>query len=136
MENPIDRDKITETPSTLPYAHTVGGAVIKPNDMTQVKSKSLTAMKQQTKRQYEQIAEQVELLKKQADEIRKREEISEHIYMAKYNFEPIIGECYSLYKKEDEMILSLISPQEWHTCPYEFVAQVKLLSDHTWEIIN
>ena len=31
--NPIDKDKITETPSLLPYAHTIGGVVIRPEDV-------------------------------------------------------------------------------------------------------
>ena len=30
--NPIDPEKIAENPHLLPYAHSVGGAVIKPMD--------------------------------------------------------------------------------------------------------
>ena len=31
--NPINPDKVAENPGLLPYAHTAGGAVIKPDDM-------------------------------------------------------------------------------------------------------
>ncbi len=30
--NPIDPDKVAENPGLLPYAHTAGGAVIRPED--------------------------------------------------------------------------------------------------------
>ena len=55
MENPIDKDKITETPGTLPYAHTIGGVVIRPEDIGKVKSNALSAMFKQTDSQLDQI---------------------------------------------------------------------------------
>ena len=35
--NPIDKDKIAKDPHLLPYAHTVGGAIIKPIDKGRAK---------------------------------------------------------------------------------------------------
>ena len=32
MKNPIDEDKITDIPHLLPYAHSIGSAIIKPVD--------------------------------------------------------------------------------------------------------
>ncbi len=46
--NPIDKDKIAENPHLLPYAHTVGGAVIKPIDQGRVKGLAVKAMHKQT----------------------------------------------------------------------------------------
>ena len=46
--NPIDPDKITETPSTLPYAHHSGSALIKPEDRGKIKGRALSAMDHQT----------------------------------------------------------------------------------------
>ena len=53
-------------------------------------------------------------------------------------FDPLIGHTYHLYKKSSDFILSMVSPGEWgKQMPYDkFVASVKLLSDHTWEIIE
>ena len=33
--NPIDKTKVAENPGLLPYAHTAGGAVIRPNGQGQ-----------------------------------------------------------------------------------------------------
>ena len=138
MENPIDKDKITETPGTLPYAHTIGGVVIRPEDIGKVKSNALSAMFKQTDSQLGQIKEQIELLAKQAKKIEERKEISIIIYSAQMGFDPLIGHTYHLYKKSSDFILSMVSPGEWgNQIPYDkFVASVKLLSDHTWEIIE
>jgi hypothetical protein len=84
-----------------------------------------------------QIKEQIELLAKQAKRIEERKEISIIIYSAQMGFDPLITHTYHLYKKRSDFILSMVSPNEWgKRMPYDkFVASVKLLSDHTWEII-
>ena len=46
--NPIDKDKITETPHNLPYAHNVGSAIIFPDDKDRIKSNAMSAMVEQT----------------------------------------------------------------------------------------
>ena len=135
--NPIDKDKVTENPGFLPYAHTVGGVEIKPIDKGKVKGKAVAAMYEQTEMQLEQIREQIRLLAKQAKSVYERVEVSEMIYQAEMNFEPLMGHTYHLYQrpKNDKYVLSMVGPDEWGTfCPYSFVATVKMLSDHTWEI--
>lgn len=139
FENPIDKDKITETPSTLPYAHTIGGVVIRPEDMGRVKGNALAAMSEQTDAQLQQIKEQIELLAKQARKIERRKELSLVIYGADMGFKPLIGHTYYLYQKKSEgFVLSMVGSKEWgRSMPYQkFLAEVKLLSDHTWEIID
>lgn len=136
--NPIDKDKITETPHSLPYAHTVGGAVVKPIDKGRTKGLAVEAMRQQTDMQLAQIRRQIELLAEQARSIQQRIEISESIYSADLSFKPLISHIYHLYEKEDsQRLLSMIGPNEWGRkgCPYIFVATVKLLADHTWEVL-
>ncbi|NNE28095.1 MAG: DUF2452 domain-containing protein [Saprospiraceae bacterium] len=136
--NPIDPDKVAENPHLLPYAHTVGGAVIKPIDRGQVKGLALKAMYKQTDQQLEQIKEQISLLAVQAKEIQDRVIISEQIYQATCGFKPLIGHNYFLYNKTEEYpVLSMIGPNEWgKTPPYQFVAEVELLPDHTWKVIS
>ena len=136
--NPIDKDNITETPNTLAYPHHRGGVPIIPSKQGDIKHKALSAMEEQTNTQLLQIKEQMELLAKQATSIKDRILISEQIYNAEIRFEPLIAHVYHLYKKnEEEYILSMVSPKDWgrKKCPYTFIASVKLLSDHTWEII-
>lgn len=120
----------------LPYAHTVGGAVIKPIDKGRMKGLAVEAMHEQTNQQLDQIRQQVELLYQQAQSIHKRVEISERIYLADVNFKPLIGHTYHLYeRKTGKEVLSMIAPDEWgRNAPYVFVATIRLLADHTWEI--
>ncbi len=136
--NPIDADKITLTPHNLPYAHTVGGAVIKPIDKGKVTGLAVAAMYQQTDMQLDQIRKQVELLADQARQIQHRVEISERIYKVGMNFKPLIGHIYHLYTRTDESeFLSMVAPEEWgRSAKASFQASVKLLADHTWEILK
>lgn len=120
--------------SVLPYASTSSGAVINPTEEGMVKHKALSAMEEQTNLQMEQIRRQIELLAMQANEIQQRRELSMKIYEAKISFVPVIGTIYYLYENVDgTCVMSLIGPKQWGNGPYaNFVAQVKLLADHTW----
>lgn len=134
--NPIDKDKVTENPGTLAYPHTVGGVVIRPEDVGRVKANALSAMNQQTELQLDQIREQIRLLAEQVERIEKRKQVSMLIYGAEMGFDPIIGHDYHLYRKRDgRLVLSMVKPTEWgRSMPYEHVASVRLLSDHTWDV--
>lgn len=125
--------------SVLPYASSVGSVAIRPTKEGVIKHKALSAMDEQTNMQLDQIRQQIELLAKQAQEIRKRKELSMIIYEAKLNFKPQIGQIYHLYEKRDGThLLSLVAPQEWGgSGPFkQFVSTVRLLADHTWVELN
>ncbi len=133
--NPIDKDKVADNPHMLPYAHTIGGAEIKPVDKGKVKGRAMSAMYEQTNMDLDQIRQQMELLAKQAKIIHDRVKISELIYTAEINFEPFIGQTYYLYERANgKFVLSLVAPEEWGTPPFEYVATMLLLSDHTWDV--
>ena len=136
--NPIDKDKIADNPHNLPYAHTVGGALIKPIDKGKAKGRAVTAMYKQTDMQLGQIRKQIELLAQQAKAIQSRISISEMIYGAEMNFEPLIGFTYHLYQRSNgSNVLSMVGPREWgDNPPYQFIATAELLSDHTWEVLE
>lgn len=132
-------DKVTEIPNTLPYAHHVGSAVIKPLDKGRTKGLAMTAMQEQTSTQLDQIYDQVKVLMQQAKGIKERVQISEMIYQAEIGFKPLINHIYHLYERKNEQhILSMIGPNEWgKSFPYTaFLASVQLLSDHTWKILE
>ena len=137
--NPIDKDKITENPHNLPYAHTLGSPVIKPVDEGKVKGKAMAAMYEQTQNQMDQLREQMQLIADQARKLHDRVKISEKIYEAKMGFDPLVGHVYFLYvRKNDEYLLSMVSPEEWgKSLPFKsFEGRVKLLADHTWELLR
>jgi hypothetical protein len=137
--NPIDKTKVTETPGLLPYAHTTGSAVIRPEDKGQVRGNAMTAMYDQTDRQMEQLRKQMETLVKQAQSLHERMSVSEMIYQADVPFQPIIHHIYHLYQRKSDgtQLLSMIAPSEWgRKNPYEHLATVRLLGDHTWEVMD
>ena len=140
METPnrdLMEELVAQAPGLLPYAHTGGGAIIRPDDMGKVKGKSVLAMRQQTDMQMAQIYDQIKLLADQATRIQQRIEVSERIYSAQMSFEPLIGKVYYHYQRKDGLdTLSLIAPNEWgRSFKFErYVARVQLLADHTWDV--
>jgi hypothetical protein len=137
--NPIDIDKIAENPGLLPYPHTIGSPAFAPTKQGVIKSRSLKAMEEQSNMQLNQIKEQIALLARQAEALRNRVEISKAVYAAEMGFQPLVGETYHLYVREEEkFVLSMIGPEEWgKTIPFKyFAATIKLLADHTWEVLR
>lgn len=139
MENPIDKDKVAEQPGLIAYPHNVGSLMIKPEDEGKLKSRAMSAMREQTNMQLKQIQKQVQLLMEQAGQIQRRVEVSEKIYQADMSFEPFVGHTYYLYKKEDQYRLMMIGPDEWgksKPVDLEYVSSARLLADHTWDIFD
>lgn len=134
-----ERDKITNLPGLIEYAHHAGSAIIKPEDKGRIKGTAIASMHDQTDRQFRQLYEQMQTLIEQAKYLQKRVEVSERIYQATVPFQPVVGKIYFLYKKKNQVdLLSMVSPKEWgDSFPYEsFEAEVRLLSDHTWEVVQ
>ncbi len=137
--NPVDRDKVTDIPGTISFPHHVGSAVVKPEDKGKIRGRAMMAMRDQTQREMSQLYEQMQVLVRQAEEIKNRVEVSEKIYLSTINFEPVINHIYYLYEKEGGTnILSMVSPEEWgKNIPYKkYIAKIKLLSDHTWDVLE
>ena len=104
-----------------------------------VTCRALSAMEHQTDMQMEQIRQQMQLLAEQAKQLNHRKVISEIIYGAEMRFDPLINHVYHLYQKESRSyLLSLIAPGQWGRSgsKFHFVATVRLLADHTWDVIE
>ncbi|OEK05565.1 hypothetical protein BFP71_12730 [Roseivirga misakiensis] len=132
-------DMVTSNPGTIAFPHTVGGAMIKPEDKGKIKGLAVSAMYEQTDMNMKQIYDQMQLLAQQAKALQDRVDVSERIYQAQMNFQPLISKVYHLYELEDgKDTLSLIGPKEWgRSKPFKkYIATVKLLADHTWDILE
>jgi hypothetical protein len=58
-------------------------------------------------------------------------EQNELVYNSKFNFEPIVGNWYHLYKNHrEESFLSIIAPNE---CSFKHLGSFRLNSDKMWE---
>ncbi len=137
--NPISPDKVAEAPGLLAYAHTAGGAVIRPEDKGKITGRAVAAMREQTDMQLSQLYKQMQLLAEQATAIRHRVEVSERIYSAHMGFEPVVGHTYYFYQRKGTNstdVLSMIGPTEWgRKFPFErCLATVRMMADHTWDV--
>lgn len=139
FENPIDRDKVTDQPGLLPYPHHIGSPAFAPTKSGAIKHRGYRAMQEQSERELQRLREQMEVIARQANQLKDRLEVSKAVYEAEMNFEPIVGSTYYLYaRREGYFVLSMIAPHEWKGRPgfKHYVAGVRLLADHTWEIIE
>lgn len=110
--------------SLLPYATNVGAPVIKPNDLTHWKASGAHKITRHLQAKYEELRTAYE-------EMTELFRWNELVYKAKFSFEPIAGETYHLYRKEDDSIfLSMIPPTNWSK---ECLGSFKLNSDQIWE---
>ena len=100
-----------------------------------VKQDSLTVMRHHANEQIKKLQEHADLLVDQVKEIVERVKLAEKISTAEYGFKPVHLKEYYLYEKDDRLVLTLISPEEWKTeSPYgKCVAKVRQLGDSTWE---
>ena len=133
------KEKTVDLPGLLEYAHSVGGFSVVPTEQGVIKGKAMQAMSEQTQMHLDQIFEQMQLLAKQAKNLKDRAQVSAMIYEADISFQPVIGHTYYVYEKKDgKTLLSMVSPEEWgEPSPFKkFINEVKLLADHTWQIVN
>lgn len=146
----IDVDKIdlermktlvSESPGTSEYAVEKGGVAFAPTQEGAIKSRAFKVMDEQIGMQMDNILEQIRVLARQAEDLKDRRQISEMIYRAKMNFEPLVGDIYYLYDTPKGKVLSILSPEEFGEKKmaekaFSFCAKAKLLADCTWEILE
>jgi hypothetical protein len=131
-------DSYSGEASLSPIPLTISSPVIRPEDRNQIKANAVEAMHHYANQEIAMLKKQADLIMQQVHEIENRLKISEQIYHSDIRFVPVIGQIYHLYQKEDHYTLSLIGPGEWgrSTNTRNYVASVKLLGDHSWELIS
>jgi hypothetical protein len=72
-------------------------------------------------------------IKEQYESLLEEIESSELIHNSRYNFNPIVGKTYYLYKGTKNNFLSIIKPKEWNA---ESLGAYKLNSNNTWAKIK
>lgn len=109
-----------------PYATSVGAPVITTTDTTAWKNRSINKINQKAKTKYLELKAEYE---KMINEF----EYNKLIFEAKFTFEPVTGEVYHLYKRENgESFLSIIAPDQ---CNFNFLGSFYLNVDQIWEKI-
>jgi len=87
--------------------------------------------------EYDRIMELVTVLQKQAEDIKRRLDVTDAVHAAEYQFQPVMGNCYWLVwdKRKTKTLLVHNGPNGWSSSApedYEYQAQVKYMGDHTW----
>ena len=109
-----------------PYATSLGAPVIIPTDTVAWKNRSINKINHKVSAKYLE-------LKAEYENMIQEFEYNKLIFNAKFLFEPIIGEIYHLYKRENkETFLSLISPEQ---CNFNSLGSFYLNADQIWEKI-
>jgi hypothetical protein len=91
--------------------------------------------------EYNRIMELVAVLQKQADDIKRRLDVTDMVYEAEYQFQIVMGHCYWLVwdKRKEKTLLVTLGPNEWTTgVPEDYIYQIKVkyMGDHTWLEVN
>lgn len=119
------------------YPTEVGGPKFDLVNVTDQKDLMINVARLQAQQEYDRIMEVVAVLQKQANDIKKRLDLTEMIHRAKYNFQVRPGQAYWLLidKRKNETRLSMMGPTDWSAgCPdhYEYISKVLMLGDSTW----
>ncbi len=137
--DPLKKDALYQGPDKFsPIPLSVSSPKIQPVDKRLVKANAFETMQHQANQQILMLKKQADLLIEQARQIEERLQISQRIYEADLNFEPVIGTVYHVYEKNGSTVLSLVAPNEWgRKMPYNHhICSARLLADKSWELLK
>ena len=109
--------------------------------VTQQKDLMINHARMYAQQEYDRIMELVTVLQKQADDIKRRLNVTDAVHAAVYQFSPVMGHTYWLVwdRRKQHILLTQNGPNDWSSgAPedYQFQTQVKYMGDHTWMEIN
>lgn len=127
--------------NVTPYATEAGGPQFDLVPVEKQKDIMLNVARMHAQQEYDRIVELVRVLENQAQQIKRRLEITDAVHAAEYQFQTYHGQVYWLvYEREKQKtILSKTGPNGWSSSApesYEYIAAVKWLGDHTWQEVT
>ncbi|NBR23755.1 MAG: DUF2452 domain-containing protein [Micrococcales bacterium] len=119
------------------YPTEAGGPNFDLVPVTQQKDIMLNAARMHAKQEYDRIMEIVKVLQKQAEDIKKRLDLTDQVHAAAYQMQLYPGQKYWLFRdlRKGGTALTLTGPNDWNTgIPenYEYLTQIQWLGDYTW----
>ena len=129
--------KDPERRNSLTYPMEVGAPKFDLVPVTKQKDIMLNVARLHAQQEYERIMEVVRVMQKQADQIKRRIEITDAVHSAEYQFQVYHNQIYWLVfdTKDNKTRLIPMGPNDWTTgAPdkYQYMARVKWLGDYTW----
>ncbi len=123
--------------NVTPYPTEVGGPKFDLVPVTKQKDIMLNVARLHARQEYDRIMELVSVLQKQAEQIKRRLDITDQVHDAEYQFQLYHNQSYWLAfdTRKQKTILCHHGPSDWFCgAPqeYQYIAKVKWLGDHTW----
>lgn len=119
------------------YPTDVGGPSFDLVPVTKQKDIMINVARLHARQEYDRIMQLVSVLQSQAEQIKRRLDVTDQVHGAEYGFQLYHNHCYWLaYDSEKgKNILCHIGPTEWFCGKpesYQYIARVKWLGDYTW----
>lgn len=124
--------------SSAPYALDRGAPKF---DLVEVKSKKdqhYNLAIQQAQREFDNLKQIAEVINKQALDIKDQLALTNLVYKAEYQFQPVAGNNYWLVRetKSDALILCILGPKDWSAgAPknYQYLEHITFLPNGLWK---
>ena len=119
------------------YPTEVGGPKFDLIPVTKHKDLMVNAARMYAQQEYNRIMDLVAVLQKQAEQLKRRLEITDMVHAAYYQMQLYHGQCYWLAhdSMHDRSILISLGPNDWHAGSpswYNYICRIKWLGDNTW----
>lgn len=129
--------KDPERKNNLTYPIDIGAPKFDLVPVTKQKDIMLNVARLHAQQEYDRIMEVVKVMQKQANQIKRRIEITDAVHAAEYQFQIYHNQIYWLVfdKRDSKTRLTPMGPTDWSTgAPdkYEYIARVKWLGDYSW----
>ena len=126
---------------SIAYPMEVGAPKFDLVSVTKQKDLMVNAARMYAQQEYDRIMELVAVLQKQAEDIKKRLDLTDQVHAAEYQMQLYPGQKYWLFKdlKKGGTGLTLNGPKDWNTgVPehYEYITQIQWLGDCTWREVT
>ena len=123
--------------NVTPYATSTLGPTFDLIPVEKQKDLMINHARMYAQQEYDRIMELVAVLQRQAEDIRRRLEVTDQVHAAEYQFQVVMGQCYWLVwdKRKEKTLLIHNGPDNWSSSApedYEYQVQVKYMGDHTW----
>lgn len=123
--------------NVTPYPTEMGGPKFDLIPVEKQKDIMVNVARLHAQQEYDRIMELVTILQKQAEELKRRLDITDMVHKAKYDFQTYHGNTYWLLfdSKINNTRLTLMGPNDWCTGKpeyYQYICKVKWMGDYTW----
>ena len=122
---------------SIAYPMEVGAPKFDLVPVTKKKDIMVNAARMHAQQEYDRIMELVNVLQKQAEELKWRLDLTDQVHAAVYQMELYPGQKYWLFRdtRKGGTGLTMHGPGDWCTgapANYEYMVQIQWLGDYTW----